>query len=1180
MNLRFVRRLGVFLAGDRTAPGGVSGSIWKDGEEYILVRRDVDQAIPATPVHEVTFEYGFFLSKYEVVVDQYEACMADDPEHCTEPSADGLWGGWGLSTTENGRSGHPQNGLKWEQTRDYCAWATPGGRLPTEAEWEYAARGPDQRVYPWGNSEPTCDNDTAVFKEEGDQGYGGCDTVGTWQVDSKHSGAAWSGALHMAGNVMEWVEDYVKNGYDGAPDDGSAWPLSGGQKISRGGPYNSGASGLRSAQRHQAFPWVEFSHWGGRCVKPVPASECGGVECPAREGFYATCNRQGKCEYHNEDSSGHKKYDVWVYVPPGSFMMGAEDFDQVSAAPVHEVTLDYGYLIGKFEVTVDQYEACMAVSPEQCTPPSAADYWAAWGLSSSSNGRSGHPQNGLTLSQAKGYCGWAAPDGGRLPSEAEWEYAARGTDQRVYPWGNSPEPSCGYAVHKHLDDGTWGGCGTEGTFEVGSLAAGAAWSGALDMVGNLQEWTLDYLHDGYGEAPTDGGPWLHPPTESMATRGASYFLGPELLTAAERGGTIPTGRTAYMGARCVVPIPGDCMPDCEGKACGFDGCGGSCGQCGEFELCTADGECESTLCGGVDCPEMDGYTVSCNEQEHCEYANEDASGHKKWDVWVYVPPGSFDMGSQGEGDGSYDKDESVIHDVTFEFGYLIAKYEATVEQYGACAQDSPSHCTTPSTADWTGNDWGTNYVEDGADLEDVDNIFHDRPGHPQNGLTWLQAREYCTWIAPGGRLPSESEWEYAATGPVHMKYPWGDSPQPTCSNETAVLHESGGPEEYGCSTGGTWAVGSKAEGAAWSGALDMSGNVWEWVEDYYHSTYDGAPGDGSAWLVPAESDRVTRGGSAFTPGVNIRTSERSYNSPSIATAHTGVRCVRPMPAAECGGVDCPFVESHLPTCNRQGACEYYPEDSSGHKKWDVWIYVPPGSFEMGGPEEEGGPSEERPVHTVTFDYGYLISKYEIVVEQYEACEAAVPDTCEPLTTDDWSASGWGLNTSANDRSDHPQNGLSWDQAELACAWLAPNGRLPTEAEWEYAATGPVHRLYPWGDEPDADCDDCNSVHDDYGYGCKTGGSWPVDTLPAGASWSGAHHMAGNLWEWTEDLYHDGFDGAPDDGSAWLPAGGTDRVMKGGGFSDAPEDMRTARREDNWHSYEQADIGARCVRPLD
>ncbi len=131
-------------------------------------------------------------------------------------------------------------------------------------------------------------------------------------------------------------------------------------------------------------------------------------------------------------------------------------------------------------------------------------------------------------------------------------------------------------------------------------------------------------------------------------------------------------------------------------------------------------------------------------------------------------------------------------------------------------------------------------------------------------MTWKEARAYVQLgtqvplnegdLPPGGAggmtLPSEAQWEYAARGPEGRRYPWGDDPP---SPDLANYGESG--------IGRTTPVGQYPEGASWVGALDMAGNVWEWCEDAWHESYQGAPDDGGAWITDnKDALRVVRGG--------------------------------------------------------------------------------------------------------------------------------------------------------------------------------------------------------------------------------------------------------------------------------------------------------------------------------
>jgi len=590
--------------------------------------------------------------------------------------------------------------------------------------------------------------------------------------------------------------------------------------------------------------------------------------------------------------------------------------------------------------------------------------------------------------------------------------------------------------------------------------------------------------------------------------------------------------------------------------------------CGADHECLG-GTCEWTgACAGVVCPPLPNYESACNAQHHCEYAyvGGDSATWHQWDVWIWVPPGAFPMGRpEGEEGTSL---EVPLHTVTFAQGFFLAKFEATVLQYETCQAASPGTCTPPSTADWDGNGWGTNRSSNA------------RETHPQNGLTWAQADAVCAWL--GGRLPSEAEWEYAAKGPAHRKYPWGDTPEPTCINGTAVFSELGITEGYGCGLGGTWPVNSMSGGASWVGALDMAGNVWEWVEDWWHANYSGAPTDGSAWVVPSGTPRVKRGGGFDRSAWYLRSAYRHDAAPTYRDASHGARCVRDLsPVGVYCNTACPALPGYGAECNAQNHCEYArSEQTEPWHEWDVWIWVPPGSFEVGCPDGESPClANERPVHTVSLAEGFFVAKYEVATAAFEACEAAGGCTA-PEESGLWDPSGLGLNRVSNGRGAHPQNGLKWQDALAFCRWIAPSaGRLLSEAEWEAAAKGPVYRKYPWGDEPEPTCADLMASFFESSNGCGEGGTWPVYAMQAGAAYVGAIQMSGNVWEWVEDGWHATYDDAPLDGSPWPNEDDPQRAMRGGAYNTDAGNLRSALRYAYAPSALSTTFGARCARDL-
>ncbi len=217
-----------------------------------------------------------------------------------------------------------------------------------------------------------------------------------------------------------------------------------------------------------------------------------------------------------------------VLIPGGTFTMGDTDPMSEYAQPPHSVTLS-SYCMDVAEVTVAAYSACSATG---CSVPGTGQ-GCNWGIA----GRGNHPINCVDWNQARSYCQSRGSD---LPTEAQWEYGARGTDGRRYPWGNDAPSSqlC------------WSGSGIRAsTCPVQSLPAGNSPFGLFDMAGNVWEWTLDW-HAAYSGAavtnPTGPGSG-----SQRVARGCAYdCTGEWVVRGAYRARLGPTERHYFRGFRC------------------------------------------------------------------------------------------------------------------------------------------------------------------------------------------------------------------------------------------------------------------------------------------------------------------------------------------------------------------------------------------------------------------------------------------------------------------------------------------------------------------------------------------------------------------------------------------------------------------------------------------------------
>ena len=234
-----------------------------------------------------------------------------------------------------------------------------------------------------------------------------------------------------------------------------------------------------------------------------------------------------------------------VPVPSGDFWMGCNSavdyYCSSDESPYHEVYLD-GFFIDITEVTAGDYKECVLGGDCNYDGSTSSSYRTY------NNNRDDHPINFVNYFEAKTYC---EAQGKRLPTEAEWEKAARGTDGWTHPWGNSPEANCVYVAMYSSD---WG-CGTGETLEVGIQSYGVSPYGAHDMLGNVWEWTADWYSSSYYEETQAGG-WVNPEGPlngvSRVLRGGSFsdFYGSGYLRASYRGLNNPGNRDGLDGFRC------------------------------------------------------------------------------------------------------------------------------------------------------------------------------------------------------------------------------------------------------------------------------------------------------------------------------------------------------------------------------------------------------------------------------------------------------------------------------------------------------------------------------------------------------------------------------------------------------------------------------------------------------
>ena len=255
-----------------------------------------------------------------------------------------------------------------------------------------------------------------------------------------------------------------------------------------------------------------------------------------------------------------------------------------------------------------------------------------------------------------------------------------------------------------------------------------------------------------------------------------------------------------------------------------------------------------------------------------------------------------------------------------------------------------------------------------------------------------------------------------------------------------------------------------------------------------------------------------------------------------------------------------------------GAQEQKEREFTECDQCPVMVGIPAGAFVMGSPDDEAGRFDtEGPQHRVTIK-AFALSKFPVTSEQFLTFlkdTGYQPAPCNSIQRVGWKSPGHGyaFPPFGSEPPHWPAVCLDWEDAHVYIDWLnrkvnaarpnlanAPGPyRLPSEAEWEYAARAGTTTARWWGDEIGSGRANCNGCGSKFDY--RTLGD--VDAFPVNPF--GLYGVLGNAWQWTEDCWHDNYAGAPADGSAWTERVCRKHVVRGGSWNNVPVFIRSATR---------------------
>jgi len=945
------------------------------------------------PTHNVTLT-SYQIGQTEVTQALWQAVMGNNPSHYT------------------GNLQQPVESVSWNDCQEFIEklkqLTGKKFRLPTEAEWEFAARGGTKsKGYKYSGSN-ILDN-VAWYKDNSN--------IKPHSVATKLPNEL--GIYDMSGNAYEWCYDWYGS-YSSNEQTNPAGLSTGNKRVIRDGAFIGETLTCRISHRTWAIPDTILNTLGLRLV----ISDIDPKDQIIEETIVVPS------EYETFTING-VSFNM-ILVDGGTFTMGAtsdqgNDYDD-NELPTHRVTLT-SYHIGQTEVTQALWQAVMGNNP------------------SKNKGDSQYPVEQVSWNDCQVFITKLNQLTGRkfrLPTEAEWEYAARG--------GNISK-HYKYAGSNTADDIAWAKENSNGYHHIVATKKPNE-LGIYDMSGNVWEWCYDWYGSYSGDLQTN--PQGAPDGTKRVLRGSGYINYYDY----EEGGFHLSYRN-YTEPETVANAVG-------------------------FRLVLSPIEMETFTVNGV----------SFN--------------------MITVDGGTFTMGATPEQGSDVTDDEKPTHNVSLT-SYQIGETEVTQALWQAVMGNNPS--------DNKGN------------------------ALPVEQVSWNDCQEFITKLnqltGRKFRLPTEAEWEFAARGgnkSKHYKYAGSN-------NLDDVAWYSNNNMEH--------IVSTKMPNEL--GIYDMSGNVCEWCYDWIIEYSDLAQTDPVG--TDTHSSHVVRGGAIYQDAKYCRLTYRLYGSSTEIVDNLGFRLViseiELSTEPDEGTTTAP--EQSAMITPEQGAT-IIPEQDATIKELETFtingvtfnmVAVEGGTFTMGATEEQGNDAKdnEKPAHKVTLS-NYYIGETEVTQSLWKAIMDENPSLFK-------------------DNLQYPVEGVTYESCqefiEKLNQFTNKNFRLPTEAEWEYAARGGnKSKGYKFSGS-----NDLNYVA--WNFYNSNGTNIVATKMP---NELGIYDMSGNVWELCND-YLAGYSS----NSSINPTGATsgyDRVLRGGSYNNDPMNCRISRRVSNNRDWKYNRYGLRLA----